>query len=87
MPSREEWVCPSSPKKEKVMTMVISCRTSVESCEGSHGISSREEGVWPSSSKRERNMTMAVFLPSLVRSCGGGHGISSKQEEACSPYS
>ena len=67
--SREEGVWPTSPKKEKVMTMVIFFHTSVESCEGGHGISSREEEVWPSSSKRERSMTMAIFLPSLVKSC------------------
>jgi hypothetical protein len=42
--SREEEVCPSSPKKERVMTMVIFFYTSVESCGGGHGISSREEG-------------------------------------------
>ena len=37
--SREERVCPSSHKKEGVMT------SSVESCGGVHGISSREEEV------------------------------------------
>jgi hypothetical protein len=29
---KEQEVCPSSPKKERVMTMVIFFRTSVESC-------------------------------------------------------
>ena len=43
--SREEEVCPSSPKKEGVMTMVIFFPSSVESCGGGHGISSREEEV------------------------------------------
>jgi len=46
--SREEEVCPSSPQKERVMTMVIFFLSSVESCEAGHGKSSREEGVWPS---------------------------------------
>ena len=58
----ERRVCPSSPKKERVMTMVIFFHTSVESCGGDHGISSREERVWPSSSKREGSMTRAIFL-------------------------
>ena len=81
MPSapREEEVCPSGHKKEKVMTMVTFFHTSVESCGGDHGVSSRE-GVWPSSSKMETSiepsssksegsMTMAIPLPSLVKSC------------------
>ena len=58
----EMGVWPSSPKKERVMTLVIFFHTSVESCVGDHGISSREEGVWPSSSKTERSMTMAISL-------------------------
>ena len=45
--SREEEVCPSDPKKEGVMTMVIFFPSSVESCGGGHGISSREEEVCP----------------------------------------
>ena len=60
--SREEEVWPSSPKKERVITIVIFIHISVESCEGGHGISSREDEVWPSSSKRERSMTVAIFL-------------------------
>ena len=80
--SREEWVWPSSSEKERVMTMVIFFRTSIESCGDDHGIS-REEGVWPSSSKRERSMIMAIFIPTLVKSCCGGHDISSKEEEVC----
>jgi hypothetical protein len=43
--SREEEDCPSSPKKERVMTMGMFFLSSVESCGGDHGISSREEGV------------------------------------------
>ena len=35
--SREEEVCPSSPKKEEVMTMVVLFLSSVESCGGDHG--------------------------------------------------
>jgi len=35
--SREEEVCPSSPKKQEVMTMVILLPSSVESCGGDHG--------------------------------------------------
>ena len=35
--SREEEVCPSSPKKEEVMTMVILFLSSVESCGSDHG--------------------------------------------------
>jgi hypothetical protein len=49
--------------------MVLFFLSSVESCEGGHGISSREEEVWHSNSQRERSMTMAIFLPSLVESC------------------
>ena len=60
--SREEWVWPSSPKKKRVMTIVILFHTSVDSGEGGYGISSREEEVWPSSSKRERSISMAIFL-------------------------
>jgi len=58
MPStpREEEVCPSGPKKERVMTVVIFFQTSVESFGGDHGIDSRDEGVWPSSSKMERSI-------------------------------
>ena len=67
--SREEGVGPSSPKKERVMTVVIFFHTSVESCEGGHGTSSSEEEVWPSYSRGERSMTMAIFLPSLVKNC------------------
>ena len=66
--SREEGVGPSSSKKERVMTMVISFHTSVESCGCDHVISSRALGVWPSS-KGERSMTMAIFLHSLVKRC------------------
>ena len=74
MPSySSEEVCPSSPKKEEVMTMDILFHTSVESCGGGHGISSREEGVCPSSPKQEGVMTMVIFFLSSVDSCGGDH--------------
>ena len=36
--SREEEVCPSSPKTEEVMTMVIFFHSSVDSCGGGHVI-------------------------------------------------
>jgi len=42
--SREEEVCPSSPKNERSMTMVIFIPSLVESCGDDHGISSRERG-------------------------------------------
>ena len=63
-----EEVCPSGPEKERSMTMAIFRSSSVESCGGSHGISSREDEVCPSSPKKERSMTMAIFLPSSVES-------------------
>ena len=68
----ERSVCPSSPKKEKVMTMSIFFHSSVRSCGGDHGISSREEGVWPSCTKKEKSMAMVTFLPCSSK---GGHGI------------
>jgi len=40
--SREEEVCPFSPKNGRSMTMVIFFLSSVESCGGDHGTSSRE---------------------------------------------
>ena len=70
--SREEEDCPSSPKKERVVTMAIFFHTSVESCGGDHVMSSGEDGVWPSSPKKEKSMTMAIFLLSSVESCAGG---------------
>ena len=60
--SREEQVCPSSPKQERVMAMVIFFHTSVESCRDGYGRSSREEGVGPSSPKKESVMTMVIFF-------------------------
>jgi hypothetical protein len=41
---KKEEVCPSSPKNENGMTMVIFIFSSVESCEDGHGISSRQRG-------------------------------------------
>ena len=52
--SRQEGVWPSSPNKERVMAMVIFFLSSVESCEGGHGISSKEEAVCHSSPKKAR---------------------------------
>ena len=72
--SGEEGVCLSSPRKERVMTMVIFFHTSVESCGVGHGISSREEGVFPCSPKKEGVMTMVIFFLSSVESWGGAHG-------------
>jgi hypothetical protein len=60
--------------------MVIFFLSSVESCEGSHGISSREEGDCPSSPKKERRMTMLIFFQTSVESCGGVHGMSSRED-------
>ena len=81
--SREEEVCPSSHKKERVMAMVNFLLSSVESCRGDHRISSREEEVCLLSPKKERSTTMVIFLASLVESCRGDHGISSRGEEVC----
>ena len=68
MPSSsiEEDVCPSSPKEDEVLTMVVSLLSSVESCGGGHGISSREEEVCPSGPKKEGVMTMVIFFLSPV---------------------
>ena len=52
--SREEQVCPSSPKKEGVMTMVIFFLSSVGGYGGGNGISSIEEEACHSSPKKER---------------------------------
>ena len=51
----EKRVCPSSPKKEKVMTMVTSLPSSVESCGGGHGLCLQllEKSVCPSGPKKE----------------------------------
>ena len=46
--SKEEEVCPSSPKKEVSMAIANFLPSSVESCGGVHGTSSREEEVCPS---------------------------------------
>ena len=61
--SGEERVYPSSPKKEKAMTMATFLP------------SSREEKVCPSSPNKKREMTMAALLPFSVESCDGGHGL------------
>ena len=46
--SKEEEVYPSSHEEEGGMTMGISFLSSVESCEGGHGMSSTEEELCPS---------------------------------------
>ena len=51
--SKEEWVYPSSPKKEGVIAMLLFFLSSVESCGGGHSISSKEEEVWHSSPKKD----------------------------------
>ena len=77
MPSSfgDEGVCPSSPKKEGVMTMATLLLSFVESCGGAHDISSREEEVCLSSPEKERVMIMVTFLDSSVGSSQGGHGL------------
>ena len=77
--SREEEVCPSSPKKENVMTLVIFFRSPVQRA--------REEEICTSSPKKEGVMTMVIFFLSLVERCEGDHGISSIEEEVCSSHS
>ena len=67
----DKMVCPSSPKKERNMTMAIFFLSSVESCGGDHGISSREEEVCSSRPKHDRSMTMINILLSSLESCGG----------------
>jgi len=62
--SGEEGVCPSSPKKERVMTMATLLISSVESCGGGHDISCKEEKVCPSTPKKERVLIMVTFLRS-----------------------
>ena len=74
--SGEEGVCPSNPKKERVMTMVAFLLPSVESCGGGHRISSREEEVCLSSLEKVRMMAMVTFLPSSIKNSEGGHGLS-----------
>ena len=64
--SGEEEVCPSSPKKERSMTMAIFLPSSVGSCGGGHGISSREEEVCSLLPKKKRRMTMATLLSSIL---------------------
>ena len=67
--------CPSSPKKERSMTMVIFFHASVESCGGGHRMSSKERGglLWPFLRRRKRDH--GTFLLSSVKSCEGGHGL------------
>ena len=68
--SREEGDCPSSPKKEREMTMVISFLSVGESCRGDHCRSSREEEVC---SVSERCALEAADKDVLVR--GRSHGL------------
>jgi len=44
---KKEEVCPSSPKNERSMTMVIFTLAPVKSCGGDHGRSSRGRGGLP----------------------------------------
>ena len=82
--SKEEEVCPSSPKNDKSVTMAILLPSSVESCGGDHGIPSKGEEVCPSSPKNDKSMTMAILLPSSVESCGSGrcHHLLEKRRAA-----
>ena len=73
--SEQGEVCPSSPEKERSMTMVICLPFSVESCEGGHGLCHHLLVL------RRRGVTMELFFLSSVESCGSGHGISSRKEE------
>ena len=69
--SKGDEVCPSGPKIERVMTMVIFFLSPVEGLGGDHGISSKEEKVCPSSPKKERSITMVTFLLFFNRAlCG-----------------
>ena len=68
--SREEEVCPSSPKKERVRTMVISFLSAGWSCGGDHGRSSREVEVC---SVSERGALKAADKDVIVR--GRSHGL------------
>ena len=63
--SREEEVCPFSPKKEGAMTMVIFFLSSVWSCGGDHGIMPRETEVCPSSSEKDKEYDHG-HLPSFL---------------------
>ena len=71
-------VCPSSPKKDRNMTMVIFILSPLESCEVIMACLLDKEEVCPSSPKNERSMTMVIFILSPIKSCGGDHGISSR---------
>ena len=58
---------PSSPKKERVVTMVIFLLCPVATCGCDHGRFFREEEVCPSSPKIARSMPRAVFFLSQSR--------------------
>ena len=64
--SKEEGVRPSSPKMERVMTMLIFFPSSVESCGGGHGISSRQRRFAFPAFEKKRRMTKATLLSSSV---------------------
>ena len=65
--SKEEEVCPSSPKKERSMAMVIFLPSSIESCGGGHGICSREGKVCPSYCYEEERDDHGHVAPILSR--------------------
>jgi len=88
--SREEEVCPSSPEKEKVMAVVTLLPSSVESCEGGHGLCLHLLEKRRSALLVLRGMgamTIVIFFLSSVESCGGGHCTSSREEKVCPSYS
>ena len=58
-------VCPSTPKKETSMTVVIFFHSSVESCGGGKGIYSKEEEVCPSCPKAEEKDDHGQLPPLL----------------------
>ena len=60
--------------------------SSVESCEGGHGLchhllEKRRSAL--ASPKKQRVMTLVFFLLSSIESCGCGDGICSKEGEVC----
>ena len=65
------------------MTMVTFLPSSVESCEGGHGICHHlleKRGSTLPPLNKERSMTMVIFLLASVESCGGGHYLLAKRK-------
>ena len=79
----KEEVCPSSPKKERSVTMVIFFHASVESCGGDPGISSREErsGLLVLKGKEYDNGQLSPFFRRELRRWP--KPSSSREEEDC----